>query len=96
MNVRYTEVALDEIEEILAYIAKDNATAAHKVSATIRATINRIADFPETGVETDAPGIRVAPVLPYRYLVFFGISDGSIVIRNVRHSARRQLVFPNS
>jgi hypothetical protein len=31
---------------------------------------------------------RVAPVLPYRYLVFYSIDDAGLIIRNVRHAAR--------
>ena len=35
MKIRYTEVALQEVEEILAYIAKDNPNAALKMSDSI-------------------------------------------------------------
>ena len=41
MKVRYTETALEEIEDILSYIAKDNLSAALRVSAIILATIDR-------------------------------------------------------
>jgi len=93
MKVRYTETALEEIEDILSYIAKDNSSAALKASVTILATIDRIAEFPQTSSETDTPGVRVAPVLPYRYLVFFSVADDALIIRNVRHS-RQQSIFP--
>jgi toxin ParE1/3/4 len=96
MKVRYTETALDEIEDILSYIAKDNSSAALRVSATILATIDRIAEFPHTGVETDTSGIRVMPVLPYRYLIFFAVDGEVLTIRNVRHSARQQSTFSKS
>jgi hypothetical protein len=39
--------------------------------------------------ETDVPDVRVAPVLPYRYLIFYSVHDDSLVIRNVRHTARK-------
>ncbi len=95
MKVRYTETALEEIEDILSYIAKDNLSAALRVSAIILATIDRIAEFPQTGVEADRPGVRVMPILPYRYLVFFSVADDTLIIRNVRHSARQQPDFLN-
>jgi toxin ParE1/3/4 len=88
MKIHYTETALAEIEEILTYIAKDNPNAAFRVSLTIIATIGRVAEFPHTAVETDVPGVRVAPTLPYRYLVFFTVTGDALVVRNVRHSAR--------
>jgi plasmid stabilization system protein ParE len=96
MRVRYTETALEEIEDILSTIAKDNPSAALRASLSILATIDRVAEFPRTAVETDTPGVRMAPVLPYRYLVLFTFVDDGIIVRNVRHSARRQPNFPRS
>jgi toxin ParE1/3/4 len=94
MRVRYTATALEEIEDILAYIAKDNSTAALRVSVAILAIIDRIAEFPRTAVATDSPGIRVVPVLPYRYLIFFSVDKDEVVVRNVLHSSRGQNNFP--
>jgi toxin ParE1/3/4 len=97
MNVRYTATALDEIEDILSYVAKENSTAALRVSVAILAMIDRLAEFPRTAVETNVPGVRVVPVLPYRYLVFFSVAeDGVVVIRNVLHSSRERPMFPRS
>ena len=88
MKVRYTDTALAEIKDILSYIAKDNPLAADEVGAIMRATIARLADFPRLAIETDVPDVRVAPVLPYRYLIFYTLHDDSLVIRNVRHAAQ--------
>jgi plasmid stabilization system protein ParE len=96
MKVRYTATALEEIEDTLSHIAVDNSTAALKVSVTILATIDRVAAFPRTAVETDRPGVKMAPVLPYRYLIFFSVADDTLIIRNVRHSARQKPEFPRS
>ena len=91
MKVRYAETALAEIDEILSYIAKDNPLAADEVTAVLLATINRLAEYPRLAIQTDDPTIRVMPVLPYRYLIFYALDDDTIIIRNVRHSARQQL-----
>jgi toxin ParE1/3/4 len=90
MKVRYTDTALAEIDDILSYIARDNPLAADEVAAVMRATIARLADYPRLSIETDVPGIRVAPVLPYRYLVFYAVSEDTIIVRNVRHGARQR------
>jgi plasmid stabilization system protein ParE len=90
MKVRYTDTALAEIEDILSYIAKDNPLAADEVGAIMRAAIIRLADYPRLAIETDVPNVRMVPVLPYRYLVFYSIEDNTVVIRNVRHAAREQ------
>jgi plasmid stabilization system protein ParE len=89
-SVRYTATALEEIENILTYIAQDNPSAALRASVTILATIDRVAEFPHTAVESDRPGVRVAPALPYRYLIFFTVADHYVIVRNVRHSSQDQ------
>ena len=90
MKVRYTATALEEIEDILTFIARDNSSAALRVSGTILATVDRVAEFPHTAVEADVSGVRVAPALPYRYLIFFSIAGDVLIVRNVRHSARQR------
>ena len=89
MKVRYTDTALAEINDVLSHIATDNPLAADEVAAIIRETIARLAHFPRLAMETDVPDVRVAPVLPYRYLIFYSVHDDSLVIRNVRHAARK-------
>jgi plasmid stabilization system protein ParE len=93
MRVVYTETALEEIEAILSHIANDNLSAAHRASASFLSTMDRIREFPRTAVEIDVPGAMVTPILPYRYLVFFTVAEDAIIIRNVRHSARRRPDF---
>lgn len=88
MRVRYTETALEEIEGILSYI--DNPMASAEVAEVIRATVARLADYPRMASETDVPGVRVTPALPYQYLIFHKIEGDVLVIRNVRHSARER------
>jgi plasmid stabilization system protein ParE len=91
MKVCYTETALGEIDEILSCIAKDNPLAADEVAAVLRATIRRVSEYPRLAIETDDPGVRMTPVLPYRYLIFYTIDADAVLIRNVRHSARERL-----
>jgi len=55
-----------------------------------KATIAQIRSFPRIGTETDAPGIFLKIVRPYRYLIFYRIGVDALVIRNIRHPARRQ------
>ena len=55
----------------------------------MRATIARLSDFPRLAIETDVSDVRVSPVLPYRYLIFYSVHDNSLVIRNVRYTARK-------
>ena len=69
-----------EINDILSYIAEDNPLGADEVGAITRATIARLADFPRLAFETDVPDVRVALVLPYRYLIFYSVDDDPAVV----------------
>jgi toxin ParE1/3/4 len=91
MKVLYTETALAEVDEILAYIAKDNPLAADEVSVMLQATVRRLADYPRLAIETDEPNVRVTPVLPYRYLIFYSVDRDTVIVRNIRHAARDRL-----
>jgi toxin ParE1/3/4 len=90
MKVRYTGTALAEIDDILSFIAKDSPQAASEVAAVMLATVTRLADYPRLAMETDVPDVRAAPVLPYRYLVFYSTHNNTLIVRNVRHAARER------
>ena len=90
MKVRYTRTALAEIEAIFSYIAQHNPEAAADVIRVIERTIARLAELPRSAIETNVPDVRVAPAYPHPYLIFYGVSGETLVIRNIRHAARRR------
>jgi plasmid stabilization system protein ParE len=90
MRVRYTATARAETDDILNHIANDNPAAAAAVGAAIKAAVARLPSFPRMGAETDEAGIYIKIVRPYRYLIFYRIDGETVVIRNVRHPARRR------
>ena len=55
MRVRYTEMALAEIEQIFAHVAAHNPPAASRVVARIEQVIARIGEFPHMGHPVDEP-----------------------------------------
>lgn len=88
MRVRYTETAFSELKEIQTYIARDNIVAAKVVVARIEHIVKRIGEFPEIATPIDSSGIRVFPVPPFPYLIFYVLEEREIIIRNIRHSGR--------
>ena len=90
MNLRYTRTALAEIDSIYGYLAEQNPLAATAVLAAVEKTISRLQLFPESAVATNVPDVRVATIYPYPYLIFYAIHDDTVVIRNIRHAARRR------
>jgi plasmid stabilization system protein ParE len=90
MKLRYTFTARGEIAAILSRIAADNPTAASSVAGAIKATVARLRSFPFIGAETDDRGVYMRIARPNHYLIFYQIVDETVIIRNVRHPARRR------
>lgn len=90
MRVIYTRTALREIESVFSYIGGENPDAARRVLSVLERVIVRLSEFPQSGVETDMAGVRMTPILPFPYLIFYGIDRDTLVIRNFRHGARRR------
>lgn len=87
MRVRYTRTALDEIEDILTYLAGRNPVAASAVAARIEQVVSWIAEFPRIGHALDEE-VRMLPLGRYPFLIFYTAGEDEVVIRNLRHRAR--------
>lgn len=90
MIVRYTQMAIDEIDGILPYIAKDSRPAAACVAAAIEQAVALIEHDPKSGPIVYSPYVRAKLVLQYPYRIFYMVRGSELSIRNVR-STRRQL-----
>ena len=92
MKLEYTEKAVSEIESILSHIAQDNPPAAAAVASALRVAAARICSFPLIGAKTSEPSVHVKIARPYHYLIFYGVNNDVLTIRNVRHPASRPLI----
>jgi plasmid stabilization system protein ParE len=90
MKVRFTDSARSDIDQILSCIHVDNPTATMAVSSAIKAAVGRLKTFPGLGARTDRPDIFMMIARPYHYLIFYGVTDNTLVIRSVRHPARQR------
>ena len=93
MKVVYAPRALRDIDEILAYIAKQSPRGAHNVSLAIEYTIHMSALNPRAGAKTDEPNVYRRPLgKKYRYTIFYRIlaEEQGIEVARVIHSARVQ------
>jgi addiction module RelE/StbE family toxin len=88
MKLRYERGALADLEEIFAYIAKDNSTAAAQLVARIERVTAEIAEQPYLGAATRNPKFRRFPV--GNYLIVYEIGSNEIIVHFVRHGARRR------
>jgi plasmid stabilization system protein ParE len=56
----------------------------------IRATVARIAAFPEIGRGLEErPEVRGVPLVRYPFKIFYTVSGDAVVILHVRHTSRR-------
>jgi toxin ParE1/3/4 len=91
MKVRYTDIALTEIDDIFSYIAIDSRRAAAAVLREIDNTVRLIGNFPDIGTVKHRQTVRMLPVRRYpMYLVFYAVEENEVVILNIRHGARRR------
>jgi toxin ParE1/3/4 len=88
MKVQYTEIALRELDEILAYIADRNVAAAASVRARIEELVEQLSHFPYLAQETDRRGVRRVPLGNFPYVIFYAVEAEEVVILRIRHGAR--------
>jgi len=89
VKVRYTRLALRQMSDILDYIEAESPQGAANVKRRLKAFIDLVADYPESGRATNRGGLRRILANPYPYVIFYRTDATRIVIHGVRHAARR-------
>lgn len=95
MRIRWTEEALSDLEEILAfYYQEASPRTAAAVERRIIGEVESLPAFPERIRESDrVPGARELVIHKLPYVVFVQLQDDAIVVLNVVHTKRQ---FPKS
>jgi toxin ParE1/3/4 len=89
MRVVYTEEALENLDEILAYISANYPTIYEAFQSRLRSVIERIGAWPDSAQEVaERPGVRVVPLIRYPYKVFYRKSVEAVEILHIHHAAR--------
>jgi plasmid stabilization system protein ParE len=91
MRILWTDEALDDFEEILAWYYREvSPRAAIAVQRRIVLDLEALAPFPERIRASErVPGARELAVNKLPYIVFVQIVDEAIVILNVVHTRRK-------
>jgi len=89
-EVRFLQEALDDLEEIVLYIAQDNRSAALRMHEKIIEKANDLTIFPKRGrlvpdKKMSAVGYRMLVVKPY--IIFYRVIDSNVFIYRVLHGA---------
>ena len=89
-NVQFLQEALDDLEEIVLYVAQDSRQAALRMHDKIIEKANDLSVFPKRGrlvpdKKMAAAGYRMLGIKPY--IAFYRIVDRYIFIYRVLHGA---------
>lgn len=96
VKIKYTPIAIDDMDEIFSYISQENVVAAEKLLGKIDDGISKLAEFPNMGSVLSEDeytlihhGYRFIVVHPY--LVFYRLIDNTVIIHRILHSRRDYL-----
>jgi toxin ParE1/3/4 len=91
MKLRWSKLALAELDTILSGLAAKNPTAAQRFEFRVHQIAQRIERFPEGFQEVaERRGIRRVPLVRYPYLIFYTLSGGEVIVLRVVHGARKE------
>jgi addiction module RelE/StbE family toxin len=89
-DVRFLQEALEDLEEIVLYIAQDSSQAALRMRDKIIEKANDLSVFPKRGRlvpdrKMAAAGYRMLGIKPY--IVFYRVVERNVLIYRVLHGA---------
>lgn len=91
MKVRYSTVALAELDAILSDLAVKSPVAAERLESRLSQIGKRIGQFPYGFQEVaERPGVRRVPLVRYPYLIFYKVLGDEAIVVRVVHGARKE------
>jgi toxin ParE1/3/4 len=86
MKVVYTAEALNDLDQILAFIAANYPTISEAFQLRLRSVIGK---WPQSAQEVaERPGVRVVPLVRYPYKIFYQLAGDAVEILHIHHAAR--------
>jgi toxin ParE1/3/4 len=91
MRIEYSKRAIADLRQIATYYARSGEPAvAESIATRIQEVVARLVELPLTGsAVAQRPGVRVVPLLRYRYKIFYRVIGDAIRILHIRHTSRR-------
>lgn len=91
MKVVYTDEALRDLDGILAYIAEHYPGVRTGFESRLHSIVRRIGEWPRSAaVVEERPGVRVVPLAPYPYKLFYRVAPDAVQILYLHHAARQE------
>ncbi|MGH6900390.1 MAG: type II toxin-antitoxin system RelE/ParE family toxin [Geminicoccaceae bacterium] len=89
MRIIWSPRALQHMDEIRRFVARDQPAAAIAIAARIRRSVDSLSNLPGRGRPGRVPETRELVVPRTPYIVPYAVRDDTIEILAVLHSARR-------
>ena len=95
-NIKYTPIAVDDMDEAFSYISNDNVAEAKMMLEKIDQRIKRLAQYPFMGTilsEEDYLLIKQSYrfIIIHPYIVFYRVIDDNVIIHRILHGRRDYL-----
>jgi toxin ParE1/3/4 len=87
MSVKWTKTAIESVDEIAGFIAKDNPTRATSFVLELQAAVTKLLAHPGMGLAGRVPGTREL-VLHKNYIAIYRVRGDDVEILRLHHSAR--------
>lgn len=87
MAIKWTKAALRSVDEIASFIAQDSPVRATSFVAHLKASIDRLQNFPGMGRAGRVPGTREL-VLHKHYIAIYRVKGGDVEVLRIHHVAR--------
>lgn len=88
-TIRWTKRAVRRLDEIGAYIAQDNPTAAARVVARLVSAVDALAEHPAMGRAGRVRGTRELPLADLPYIIPYRVTSQDIGILTIIHTAQQ-------
>lgn len=90
MKVVFTKKALADLENLISYSREHWPRSVPRIEARLQGTIQRIGTWPESSQRVEPrPNVRVVPLRPFPYKLFYEVRDDAVTILHIHHAARR-------
>ncbi len=88
MGLKWTKTALQSIDEIAAYIQKDNPSRATSFARELRAVTEKLETFSGMGKAGRVHGTREL-VIHKNYIAIYRVKNGDVEIIRIHHVAKK-------
>ena len=89
LEVRFTEIALSDLESTFDYISTENPKAAREIIAQILEGLEQLKKFPESGRSGRRKGTRELVISNLPYVIIYRLNKNALEILTFLHTKRK-------